>query len=500
MMAVLKVVSSSPNSGKRRRISLRWQIGLGFALCFLLALSVTLAAFWLLLHLQVKIQALSLTDYCSIEVQQARRFEKNYFLYRSNLDDALIHVNTAIRLFQANPVPLVKMVGAARLRQVQEAVEAYKTSLERLASQAALGAIPSEKLTEFETELRRLGAEMVTQVLRLGQEERQTIDDLLRRAKQVPLFFLLALLTLMVFWGHRLSRTILGPLARLQRYTQRIAQGEFVPLTPIRPYQDEFSDLAEALNRMVAEISQRQQALVQSQKLKAVGTLTAGIAHELNNPINNIMLLGHLLQENWASYSEAQRQEALADLMQQAQRCQNIIRQLLDFTRESEAIQEPLDLAELVQETVKLAANQVRLAGAQLELDLIPNLPHLHGDRQQLSQVILNLLLNALDAIPPGGKVRISLGRNGDQELYLAVTDNGPGIPPDILPQIFDPFFTTKPPGHGTGLGLAVSQGIVARHGGRIEVASHPDTGTTVTVIFPVTTLPLTNRSRPMLG
>lgn len=475
----------------RRRISIRWQIALGYILCFLLALGVTLAFLWLLLQLQAKIQALSITDHLSIEVQQARRFEKNFFLYHSNLDDALNHVNTAQRLLQANSTLLAKMLGAPRLAQVGKAVEEYKGCLERLAAEALVAKVTPARLAEFEAELRQAGAAMLNQVLRLSQEERQVIDRMLHRVQQIPLYFLLALLVLMIFWGHKLSRNILGPLSRLLRHTQRLAQGEFVPLSPMRPYQDELSDLADALNRMVSEITQRQRALIQTQKLKAIGTLTAGIAHELNNPINNITLLSHLLKENWPQYSETERQEALDDLIRQAQRCQNIIRQLLDFTRESEAIQEPLDLGELVQETVRLAANQIRLAGAELELELTPNLPRIHGDRQQLSQVILNLLLNALDAIPAGGRIRITLNQDGEGQLCLAVTDNGPGIPPEILPQIFDPFFTTKPPGQGTGLGLAVSQGIVARHGGRIEVASQPGSGTTFTVILPVTTLPV---------
>jgi signal transduction histidine kinase len=183
------------------------------------------------------------------------------------------------------------------------------------------------------------------------------------------------------------------------------------------------------------------------------------------------------------------------DVIDQAERCDRIISNLLDFARESEARVEPVDLGVLVNETVKLAHNQMHLSGVKLAIDVQPNLPRVHGDAKQLVQVFLNLLLNALDATPRDGHIELSAQSDSGQK-YVSVTvrDDGRGIPPHLLGSIFDPFFSTKHPGDGkrggTGLGLSVSQGIVARHGGNISVESTPGSGTTVTVHLPVTTIP----------
>jgi two-component system, NtrC family, sensor kinase len=230
--------------------------------------------------------------------------------------------------------------------------------------------------------------------------------------------------------------------------------------------------------------------MVQSHKLRAVGTLTAGVAHELNNPINNITLTAHLLLEDYAELSDGERLEMIEDLVSQADRSQSIVRNLLDFARESESKIEPLDLGALIEETIKLAGNQIKLSSARLDISIVPNLPRIHGDHQQLVQVFLNILLNALDVIPKKGRIQISVAPEEPNFLAVKLTDNGPGIPEYILPNIFDPFFTTKGQGKGTGLGLSVSQGIIARHGGQIRVSSKEGIGTTFTVILPITTIP----------
>ncbi len=261
-------------------------------------------------------------------------------------------------------------------------------------------------------------------------------------------------------------------------------------MIPTRPYKDEFSVLILAMDRMLKELSHRQEILVQSHKLRAVGNLTAGVAHELNNPINNISLTAHLLLEDYRDLPDEERLDMIRDLISQADRSQGIIRNLLDFAREGESKIEPLDLGQIIQETVRLAGNQIKISGAHLDVSVLPHLPRIHGDHQQLSQVFLNIILNAIDVIPKGGRIQVSVAHDGPNFLSAKITDNGPGIPEHILPNIFDPFFTTKTKGKGTGLGLSVSHGIVARHGGQIRVESRVGVGTTFTVILPVTTFP----------
>jgi signal transduction histidine kinase len=273
--------------------------------------------------------------------------------------------------------------------------------------------------------------------------------------------------------------------------TRRIAQGDFTPIVLRRRYHDEFAELAMAMNHMMHQVVYRQELLMRTHKLKAVGTLTAGVAHELNNPLNNITLTASVLQEDYHTLSDAERLDMVRDLVVQAGRAEKIVRNLLDFARESEISTESLDLGDLLRTTTGLAANQARICGAKIELELPEILPPLHGDKQALSQVFLNLVLNALDAVDKGGRVRISAEADGAPGfLQVAVADNGHGIPPHVLPHIFDPFFTTKTRGRGTGLGLSVSLGIVRQHGGDIRVHSRPGRGATFTVVLPAARVP----------
>ena len=202
-------------------------------------------------------------------------------------------------------------------------------------------------------------------VLDMATSERRSVEDMLAVAKRVPLLFLVVTLILTLDVANFLARQILGPLTRLVNATQRIAAGDFSPLMPARRYRDEFSNLSMAINRMIHELERRYQILVESHKLRAVGTLTAGIAHELNNPLNNITLTATTLRQFRPKLNEPERLEMLDDLVTQADRAQAIVRNLLDFTRQSEARMEPLDLRRLVEDVVSLAQNQVNCTAAR---------------------------------------------------------------------------------------------------------------------------------------
>jgi signal transduction histidine kinase len=181
----------------------------------------------------------------------------------------------------------------------------------------------------------------------------------------------------------------------------------------------------------------------------------------------------------------------IQDVADEAARSKRIISNLLDFARESSSQLEIIDLVQVIKETIDLASNQVSLSDIKIEFDPTDNLPRIHGDSQQLKQVFLNLIFNAADASPKGGKVRI-LALPADDPGYVAikVIDFGSGISEATLSSIFDPFFTTKAKSKGSGLGLSVSQGIVAKHAGKMTVTSKEGAGSTFTVILPVTTIP----------
>jgi signal transduction histidine kinase len=186
------------------------------------------------------------------------------------------------------------------------------------------------------------------------------------------------------------------------------------------------------------------------------------------------------------------------DLIGETERSRRIVKDLLDFARESETHVKPLKIDEIVNDSVRLVANQIKLSKIQMEVEFENNLPCIHGDEQMLKQVFVNLILNAVDALKPGGSLRIGVQRDQQMPGYLLVMvqDDGSGIPEHIQPRVFEPFFTTKGQGKGTGLGLSVCQGIVRKLGGYIQLKGSSSAGTTFTVSLPITDSPSEIMSR----
>jgi two-component system NtrC family sensor kinase len=478
----------------RRRISLRFQIYLGFFLVFIFAVGIATALVFSMIEMEEKLRFLEIVNDYVTEIQQARRFEKNYFLYGTNLSDALENVYQAKEIFNNNREELTRMLGKANLDILQQDMSRYESLLEQLGDLERKQENSPEdavKKREIEVDLRKYGQKLLVFTQDLVRKEKTSLSESIVRSRNIHIYSLVLLLIFVSFYAYLLGSRILRTINRFRVYAQRIASGDFTPITPRRRFGDEFTDLALAINQMIVELERREAVLIQSHKMRAVGTLTAGVAHELNNPLNNISLSAHMLLEDYERLSHEERKEMVVDVVNEAERSKKIIDNLLDFARESGSQLEPLDLAQLLRDTINLAGNQIKLSGIKIEFHVTDNLPRIHGDSQQLRQVFLNLLLNAIDASEKGRKIQV-LVLPADEPHYVAVKiiDFGKGIPEHILGSIFDPFFTTKAKGKGTGLGLSVSQGIVAKHGGRIRVSSKEGQGSTFTVTLPITTIP----------
>ena len=478
----------------RRRISLRLQIYLGFILVFLLAVGIASVMLHTMYQVENRLQLLQLVNDFVIEIDQARRYEKNYFLYGTNLDDALEIVYEAKHIFERQNEEFSDILGKNNHRIVIENLDNYRNLLERL-SKLDLDTKQTEESRKqkdiIEQDLRQHGHKLISFSQDLMNKLRVSVSAALLRSRMIHIYFLVFLLIFIIFNGYILGNRILGGINRFSRYAQRIASGDFSPIMPKRSFRDEFTDLALAINHMIEMLERREDELIQLHKVRAVGTLTAGIAHELNNPLNNIMLSAHLMTEDYDNLSDSEKKEIIEDIVNETNRSRNIISNLLDFARQSSSQVEPLDLVKLLKDTIKLASNQIKLSGIKIEFHATDNLPQIHGDIQQLRQVFLNLFLNAVDASSKGDKIQVYV-LPADEPNYVAVKvmDFGTGIPEHILNSVFDPFFTTKVKGKGTGLGLSVSQGIITKHGGRIQVHSREKKGSTFTVTLPVTTIP----------
>ena len=222
---------------------------------------------------------------------------------------------------------------------------------------------------------------------------------------------------------------------------------------------------------------------MQSEKLAAIGKVTAGIAHEINNPLNNISLTAEVLLEDLPNLDCSERMDMVRDILVQSDRAREVVHHLLEFSRTRKSnIMEPVDLVALMESSITLVKNQFRLGGIVYHYDH-PEQPVLvNGNPNQLQQVLVNLLLNAVQAMQPDGRLDLVVSGQ-EKEARITVSDTGIGIAPEALTHIFDPFFTTK--NEGTGLGLSLSYAIVKDHSGDIEVASEPGRGTTFTIIFP---------------
>jgi two-component system NtrC family sensor kinase len=241
-------------------------------------------------------------------------------------------------------------------------------------------------------------------------------------------------------------------------------------------------------HRMEELRTTQQQQLVQAAKLAAIGELAASVAHELNNPLTVILGVACLLRDQSEPGSKVETQ--LGVVSEQATRAGKIARSLLDFSRKRESRHEPVNINVLVPRTLELMGAKLRRRSVQIETRLAPDLPAMLGDADQLTQVLINLVGNAADAMPDGGRLVVATEVRPDTDsVVLSVSDTGTGISEAQLPHIFDAFYTTKPEGKGTGLGLSVTAGIVKGHSGTIEVESEPGRGTTMRVCLPLSSV-----------
>jgi two-component system NtrC family sensor kinase len=237
--------------------------------------------------------------------------------------------------------------------------------------------------------------------------------------------------------------------------------------------------LQDALDRF----KEQQDALIQHEKMVAMGQLAAGVAHEIINPLASMDGVLQLMQRN----PETPRQDSVVALREQIQRIQRIVNQLTSFAHAGKGTFEVLPVNDVVQASLDMLALDRRIKNVQVSSDLDSKAGSARVNRHALEQVLTNLYRNALDAMSDRKDARLSVRTQRlDGHCTIRVADNGSGIAPDHLPHIFEPFFTTKPVGQGTGLGLSISSNLVREHGGRLEVQSEQGVGTTFTIVVPV--------------
>jgi two-component system, NtrC family, sensor kinase len=245
-----------------------------------------------------------------------------------------------------------------------------------------------------------------------------------------------------------------------------------------------FTDLRERF-RMERELEETHLKLLHSEKMASLGKLAAGVAHEINNPLGGILIYANILQEEMPR--DDPRWEDLKQIIDQTLRCKEIVRELLDFSRQTKHRWVQCNVNQALQQTISLLGKQALFQNVQIVNEIDPRLTQIIADPGQINQVIINLMTNAVDAMNGKGILTVRTYPLPEEKMIgLAISDTGCGIPGENLSRIFDPFFTTKDTGKGTGLGLSTVYGIVEEHGGTIEVRSDIGQGTTFVLKLPI--------------
>ena len=330
----------------------------------------------------------------------------------------------------------------------------------------------------------------------LSKQERRNIDSTIRMSIILLVIALVVVIVSGTIINIKLATSIATPIRTLEEITKKIALGDFSESIEVKG-RDELSSLEASFNLMeeklknahwslehtIEKLMEKQAQLVEAEKLASVGKLAAGIAHEINNPLTAVLTFSNLMLEQCAPSDP--RYDKLKLMVRETDRARTIVRQLLNFGRETVIKPEKININRPVSEIADSLVAQDAFKGIELSMKLGDGLPDVYADPAQIGQVVLNILLNAIHAITPPGRIEV-ITRANESNIEITFSDTGKGISEEHIRKIFDPFFTTKDASKGTGLGLAVSYGIIKKHGGDIEVASTEGQGTTFTVRLPI--------------
>jgi len=334
--------------------------------------------------------------------------------------------------------------------------------------------------------------------------------------RQVILYTILAILGVSLLSAAFVRRMLQGPLNALTVGTHRIGLGDLGYQIHLQS-GGELAELADSFNAMSCQLhearkeidawtdtleerveektrllSGAQEEMLRVERMASIGKLAAVVAHEINNPLAGILTYAKLLKKKLgrAAQPDAENLCMLELIESESRRCGEIVKNLMTFARPTSMNREPADLNAIIDRCVRLVQHQLQLRNIELHLALTQDLPHARCDCGQIEQVILALVMNAIDAMPNGGNLTLRSRKAIEPvKVQIEVQDDGVGMPPEVLANMFEPFFTTKERGRGLGLGLAISRNIVERHGGKIEVASEAGRGTAFTITLPLQSL-----------
>jgi len=409
---------------------------------------------------------------------EMRLLEKNYFLFK---DDQAIHdITDKIRMSEDTldnlSQEMVRAVDRGKYRDLRAALEEYSGRAKAIAASMA-------RDEASETAMRESGRKVLEFSENLTENARTKIGELISRSKRGLMASFLIFLVLAVFITPVIFRRILASLNKVSRLAMDISEGRFRTIEgPV--HKNELGSVIAAMNTMSKQLRLREDELVQSKKLNSLGFLTAGVAHELNNPLNNISMIVQTYEAMYDSLDREQRLDFVSQIASEVERIQAIVMGLLDFAKPKATVFAPSGVNAVVTRSLKLVRNTLDVSNIEVVQEFTWGLPLVDMDTNQISQVLVNLVNNAVQAMSPGKTLTVRTGRDPDGMVKIEIQDTGHGMTPETLASIFDPFFSTKGT-DGTGLGLSVSYGIIKNHRGHINVQSEVGKGTIFDILLP---------------
>jgi two-component system NtrC family sensor kinase len=427
-----------------------------------------------------KLRFVEIADDLNASFLEMRLSEKNFYLYKdeSALRDIREKIAGTIMSIDNVQEDIVRAIGTRNLDMLRTYLRRYSEVVDEVSA-------THSRSVELETRLRAAGKKLREFSGDITHLERLRVNKIILGSKNILFYSFAVFFLLAIIVSHFISQKILRSLREIERLAGSISGGNFEKIEGIKS-TDELGSVIAAINSMSEELKTREEQLIQSKKLASLGVLTAGVAHELTNPVNNISMIAQTYADVYDSLGRDDRIGFMQKIEEETERIKDIIKNLLDFSKPKEAILSRADINAVIRKTVSLVQNMLNVSNIDATLSLAEGLPPVFIDGHQMQQVLVNLVVNAIQAMQPGGKLSIATrpGRMEDT-IEIAVTDTGKGIPPEFLSHIFDPFFSTKGVG-GTGLGLSVSYGIIKNHKGNITVESTPRKGTTFTIELPI--------------
>jgi signal transduction histidine kinase len=463
------------------KISIRGKIFLAFAIFIGLSALVWARSYYSQYVLNQKIQIIERKYDLFNSILEARRYEKNYFLSfdRKNIEEALDYVHQAEEILRDILAKYSKYTLAKNLDERVAELVAYKESLKSLMKlDEGYLVVPQNAIDS----IRNQGRILTDELEKIVKKESKFTQDLIGKSRMIHLIALIPVFILSVVVALFLIFNVNRPLKIIGEAITKISIGDFKSIPEIKS-GDEFESLVDSLNNMISELNNRSKQLVQAQKLASLGRLTSGVAHELNNPLNNISTSIQILVEEWDDADMGYKKKLLAGAEKEVERSKEIVKSLLEFARERSLTLKEINFRALVNTAVEHVKSEIP-KNINLIVEVPEDIKATIGVR--IKNVLINLIINAAHAMKDGGDITVKAYKQNEKNGFcFQVIDTGMGIPKDIISKIFDPFFTTKEVGAGSGLGLSIVYGIMEQHGGNISVSSEIGKGTTFTCFLP---------------